>query len=98
MRKTYSILILVVLCLVIFLTTGCNEEKDLQLGKMEEQIKTLRLENAKLKKEVVITEINDTGTDLTFTTIVGVFIVTNNLVWWVVARRKRDEKFENIQQ
>ena len=98
MRKAILTMVMASLCLVIFLTTGCNEEKDLQLGKMEEQIKSLRLENARLKKEVVITEINDTGTDMTLITIVGVFIVTNNLIWWVVARRKRDENFENIQQ
>ena len=99
MRKTVLTMVMALLCLmIVFLTTGCNEEKDLQLGKMEEQIKTLRLENARLKKEQVITEINDTGTDMTLITIVGVFIVTNNLIWWVVARRKRDENFENIQQ
>lgn len=97
MRKAI-LMVIIPLCLVVFLTTGCNEEKDLQLGKMEEQIKTLRLENAKLKKEVVITEINDTGTDMTLSTIVGVFIVTNNLIWWVLARRKRDENFENTEQ
>lgn len=100
MRKIYSILILVVLGLIMFSTTGCNfsfnGEKDLQLGKMEEQIKTLRLDNARLKKEVVKTEIIDTGTDITFTTLTGVFIVTNNLIWWVIARRKRDEINEVI--
>ena len=69
MRKAILTMVMASLCLVVFLTTGCNEEKDLQLGKMEEQIKSLRLENARLKKEVVITEINDTGTDLTFITL-----------------------------
>ena len=98
MRKAISTMVMVSLCLVIFLTTGCNEEKDLQLGKMEEQIKSLRLDNARLKKEQVVTEINDTGTDMTLITIVGVFIVTNNIIWWVVARRKRDENFEILQQ
>jgi len=87
------------LCLMIMLG-GCNfsfdEEKDLQLGKMEEQIKTLRLDNARLKKEAVKTEIINTGTDLTFITIVGVFIVTNNLIWWVVARRRKDENIEIV--
>ena len=51
MRKAILTMVMASLCLVVFLTTGCNEEKDLQLGKMEEQIKSLRLENARLKKE-----------------------------------------------
>ena len=37
MRKTI-LMVMASLCLVVLLTTGCNEEKDLQLGKMEEQI------------------------------------------------------------
>ena len=52
--------------------------------------------NYNLKKEVVKTEINEIGTDITSTTLTGVFIVTNNLIWWVVARRRRDEIHENI--
>ena len=95
MRKSILTMAIVSLCL-LFLLTGCNEEKNLQLGKMEEQIKTLRLDNAKLKKEIVKTEINDTGTDLTLMTGTGVFILANNLIWWVVTRRKRDESNENI--
>jgi len=91
MRKLYSILILVILCLVIFSTTGCNEEKDLQLGKMEEQIKTLRLNNVRLKKEAVKTEIIDTGAGFTFISLAGALIITNNLIWWVIYRRRRDE-------
>ena len=87
---------MVSLCLVIILlTTGCNfsfdEEKDIQLGKMEEQVKTLRLNNAKLKKEIVKSEINETGTDLTFVTLTVALMAVNNLVWWVVARRRKDE-------
>ena len=86
MLKTI-LMVMASLCLVIFLTSGCNfsfdQERDLQLGKMDEQIKTLRLDNARLKKEVVKTRIVDTGTNLTFTTVAGVFIVTNNLIWWV---------------
>jgi len=91
MRKIYSILILVILCLVIFSTTGCNEEKDLQLGKMEEQVKTLRLDNVRLKKEAVKTEIIDAGTGFTFISLAGALIITNNLIWWVIYRRRRDE-------
>lgn len=91
MRKTYSILILVVLCLVVLLTAGCNEEIDIQLGKLEEQVKTLRLNNARLKKEIVKTDINDAGTDLTFISLTGVLIITNNLIWWVICRRRKDE-------
>ena len=99
MRKTI-LMVMASLCLVIFSTTGCNfsfdREQDIQLGKMEEQIKTLRLNNARLKKEIVKTEIIDTGTDLTFITATGIFIVTNNLIWWVVARRGKDEINEII--
>ncbi len=97
MRKTISKMVMALLCLmIIMLTAGCNEEKDLQIGKMEEQIKTLRLNNAKLKKEIVKTEIEDTGTNITMQTITGVFIVANNLIWWVVARRRRDENVESV--
>ena len=93
MRKTVHIMVMALLCLMImFLTTGCNEEKDLQLGKMEEQVKSLRIENARLKKDHVNQEINDTGTDLTFMSLTGALIITNNLIWYVVARRRRDEK------
>ena len=95
MRKIYSTLILVVLCLVVFLTAGCNfsfdKEKDIQLGKIEEQVKTLRLKNARLKKEIVKSEINETGTGLTFITLTGAFISVNNLIWWIIYRRKQDE-------
>ena len=97
MRKTISKMVMALLCLmIIMLTAGCNEEKDLQLGKMEEQIKTLRLNNTKLKKEIVKTEIEDTGTSITMQTVTGVFIVANNLIWWVVARRRRDENVESV--
>ena len=95
MRKSILTMVIVSLCL-LFICGGCNEEKDLQIGKMEEQIKILRLNNARLKKEIVKTEIADTGTNFTMQTIVGVFIVANNLVWWVVARRRRDENVENV--
>ena len=92
MRKTVHIMVMALLCLMImFLTTGCNEEKDLQLGKMEEQVKSLRIENARLKKDYVNQEINDTGTDLTFMSLTGALIITNNLIWYVVARRRKDE-------
>ena len=97
MRKAIAV-VTVLLCLVFL--AGCNlnfdEEKDLQLGKMEEQIKTLRLENARLKKEIVKTDINDTGTGLTFVTAAGIFIVGNNLIWWVIARRRRNEDTETV--
>jgi len=97
MRKTISKMVTALLCLmIIMLTAGCNEEKDLQIGKMEEQIKTLRLNNAKLKKEIVKTEIEDTGTNITVQTVTGVFIIANNLIWWVVARRRRDENVESV--
>jgi len=90
MRKTI-LMVMASLCLVTFLATGCNEEKDIQLGKMEEQIKTLRLDNARLKKEAVKTEIIDTGTGFTFMSLTGALIITNNLIWWVIYRRRRDE-------
>ena len=101
MHKTIAKMVMASLCLmIILLTIGCdfsfNEEKDLQIGKMEEQIKTLRLNNTQLKKEIVKTEINDTGTSITMQTIAGVFIVTNNLIWWVIARRRRDEHVEIV--
>ena len=101
MRRTISRMVMASLCLVIILlTTGCNfsfdEEKDIQIGKMEEQIKTLRLNNAKLKKEIVKAEIEDTGTSITMQTVTGVFIIANNLIWWVVARRRRDENVESV--
>ena len=83
MRKTISKMVMTSLCLlIIMLTAGCNfsfdEEKDIQIGKMEEQIKTLRLNNARLKKEIVTSEVIDSGTDLSFVTITGTFILTNN--------------------
>jgi hypothetical protein len=77
--------------LCLLLLTGCNEEKDQQIGKMEEQLKSLRFENAKLKKEVVKSEINDTGKDYTIAVIAGVGVVSYLLIWWVIARRKKDE-------
>ena len=97
MRKNHFKMVMASLCLmIIMLTAGCNfsfnQEKDIQIGKMEEQIKTLRLNNARLKKEIVTTEVIDTGTDLTFVTITGTFILTNNLIWWVICRRRRDEE------
>ena len=92
MRKTVLTMVMALLCLmIVFLTTGCNEEKDIQLGKMEEQVKSLRVENARLKKDYVNQEINDTGTDLTFMSLTGALIITNNLIWYVVARRRKDE-------
>ena len=69
MRKTIPKMVTAFLCLVIItLTTGCNfsfdQERDLQLGKMEEQIKTLRLDNARLKKQIVKSEIIETSTKI----------------------------------
>ena len=97
MRTTILKMVTASLCLlIILLTTGCNfsfdEEKDIQLGKMEEQIKTLRLNNARLKKDIVTSEVIDSGTDLSFVTITGTFILTNNLIWWVICRRKKEDE------
>jgi uncharacterized lipoprotein NlpE involved in copper resistance len=89
MRKTIFVMVMALLCLVLM--TGCNNEKDKQIGKMEEQLKSLRFENAKLKKEVVKSEINDTGKDYTIAVIAGVGVVSYLLIWWVIARRKKDE-------
>ena len=55
MRKTIPKMVTAFLCLMIITltATGCNfsfdDEKDLQVDKMEEQIKTLGLDNVKLK-------------------------------------------------
>ena len=93
MRKSVLTMVMALLCLmIVFLTTGCNEEQDIQLGKLEEQVKSLRIENARSKKNHVNQEINDTGTDLTFMSLTGALIITNNLIWYVVARRRKDEK------
>jgi len=97
MRRTILKMVTASLCLmIIMLTTGCNfsfdEEKDIQLGKMEEQIKSLRLNNARLKKDIVTSEVIDTGTDISFVTITGTFILTNNLIWWVICRRKKEDE------
>lgn len=94
MRKTIF-MVTALLCLTImFSTTGCifdDEEKDIQLGKMEEQIKSLRVENARLKKEIVKTDIIDTGSGYTFISLTGALIIINNLIWWVICRRRNDE-------
>ena len=97
MRRTILKMVMASLCLmIIMLTTGCNfnsdEEKDIQIGKMEEQIKSLRLNNARLKKDIVTSEVIDSGTDISFITITGTFILTNNLIWWVICRRKREDE------
>ena len=73
---------------------GCNSEKDIQFGKMEEQIKQLQLDNARLKKEVIKTDITQAGNDYTLKTLTGVFIIANNLIWWVIARRRTDENLQ----
>ncbi len=97
MRRTIFKMVTASLCLLIISlsTTGCNlsidKEKDIQIGKMEEQIKTLRLNNARLKKQIVKSEIIETGTSLTFISLTGVFVTVNNLIWWVTYRRKQDE-------
>ena len=82
MRKTILTMVTALLCLtaIVFSTSGCNEEKNIQLGKMEEQVKSLRIENARLKKDYVNQEINDTGTDLTFISLTGALIIINNLI------------------
>ena len=97
MRRTILKMVTASLCLLIISlsTTGCNlsidKEKDIQIGKMEEQIKTLRLNNARLKKQIVKSEIIETGTSLTFISLTGVLVTVNNLIWWVTYRRKQDE-------
>jgi hypothetical protein len=82
-------MVMALLCLVLM--TGCNNEKDKQIGKMEEQLKSLRFENARLKKEIVKTQTGDTGKDYTIITIAGIVFISCNLVWWVIARRRKDE-------
>ena len=89
MRKTIPTMVMALLCLVLM--TGCNDEQEKQIGRMEEQIKTLRYENARLKKDIVKSEISNTGKDYTLATIAGVVMITGSLIFWVAARRNNDE-------
>lgn len=91
MRK-YLLPIIIFISLYAFTLSGCGEKqesKDLKVGKLEEQVKTLRLENTKLRKDCALGTIRETGGLFTICIAAISIIIINNLIWIVVYRRKR---------
>ena len=89
MRKTIVIAITLLL-LSPLIITGCNDDKAQELGKIKEQVNTLRLENSKLKKVIARKETSESGTTYTSLGLIAVFIISGGLIVWVINRRKND--------
>ena len=81
--------IVFIISLLPAIITGCGEDKDTRLGRCEEQVRNLRIENARLKKENAKTNIRETGGIFTVIVLATSIIVINNPVWFVAYRRKR---------
>ena len=81
--------IIFILSLLLAIITGCGENKDTRLGRCEEQVRNLQIENAQLRKENAITNIRETGGMFTVIVLATSIIVVNNLIWLVAYRRKR---------
>jgi len=89
MRKTIVIVTTFILLSPLILT-GCNDQKEQELGKIKEQVQTLRLENSKLKKNLAKNEVNSAGNRYTGFGLGAVIIMTSGLIVWVINRRKED--------
>jgi len=89
MRKTI-VIVTTIIILSPFILTGCNDQKDQELGKIKEQVNVLRLENSKLKKNLAKEKINCSGNNFTGLGFGVTVIMINNLIWWIIYRRKED--------
>ena len=89
MRKTI-VIITTLIILSPLIITGCNDQKDQELGKIKAQVQTLRLENSKLKKNLAKEKINCSGNHFTGLGLGITIIMINNLIWWIIYRRKED--------
>ena len=89
MRKTI-VIATILLLLSPFIITGCNDQKEQELGKIKEQVTTLRMENSQLKKEIAKAKANESG--ITFTTfgLGATLIMASGLIVWVINRRRDD--------
>lgn len=81
--------IVFIISLLLAIITGCGEDKDTRLGRCEEQVRNLRIENAQLKKENAKRNIRETGGMFTVIVLATSIIVINNLIWFIAYRRKR---------
>jgi hypothetical protein len=88
--RYYLLPAIILIFLYTSIISGCGKEnKDLRIGKLEEQVKTLRVENAKLRKDCALNTVKETGSLFTISmTAISIFII-NNLIWIVVYRRKK---------
>ncbi len=90
MRKTIVITTIILLLLSPLIITGCNDDKAQELGKIKEQVQTLRLENSKLKKVIAKQKTSKSGTTYSSLGLITVFIISGGLIVWVINRRKND--------
>ena len=47
----YLLPIIFIISLLLAIITGCGEDKDTRLGRCEEQVRNLQIENTQLRKE-----------------------------------------------
>lgn len=90
--RNYLLSVIIFIFLSASIIFGCGESKeskDSKIGKLEEQIKTLRLENAKLRKNCALDTVRETGGLFTISIAAISIIIINNLIWIVVYRRKK---------
>ena len=90
MRKTIVITTIILILLTPLIIIGCNDDKAQELGKIKEQVQTLRLENSKLKKIIAKKETEKSGTTYTSLGLITVFIISGGLIVWVINRRNND--------
>ncbi len=90
MRKTIFIMTTTLLLLSPLIITGCNDQKEQELGKVKEQVTTLRMENSKLKKIIAKKETSESGTIFTTFGVGASLIMAGGLIVWIIYRRRQD--------
>jgi hypothetical protein len=79
-------------CILIFfsgcIVYGCGEDKNSTIGRLQEEVSNLKNENASLRKDCAKHSIQESGDLFSISIISVTVIVINNLIWFIVYRRK----------
>ena len=92
MRKNKFVSIVLALFAILIITSimvGCDENKDTKLGRLEQENKILKIENARLRRDCAISGVQGTGDMFLFVEIGASFVFVNNLIWVVAWKRRK---------